>query len=115
MVFQNLLSNAIKYTPNGGNVSISIARGSGTKDTVYVTIADTGIGIPKDEQDKVFEKMHRAKNAQASVPDGTGLGLYVVKTIVERVKGSITFDSIEGKGTTFHVMLPVRWQDSTPQ
>src|SRR4051812_33556401 len=55
MVFQNLLSNAIKYTPGGGNVSISIERGTGMKDTVYVTVADTGIGIPKDEQDKVFD------------------------------------------------------------
>jgi signal transduction histidine kinase len=114
MVFQNLLSNAIKYTPAGGNVSISITRGSSMNDTVYVTVSDTGIGIPKDEQDKVFDKLHRAKNAQASVPDGTGLGLYVVKTIVERVKGTITFDSIEGKGTSFHVTLPVAWQDSTP-
>jgi len=115
MVFQNLLSNAIKYTPAGGNVGVSIVRGSGMKDTVFVTVSDTGIGIPKDEQDKVFEKLHRAKNAQASVPDGTGLGLYVVKTIVERVKGTITFDSIEGKGTTFHITLPVLWQDSAPQ
>jgi len=113
MVFQNLLSNAIKYTPAGGNASVTIARGSGMSDTVYVTVADTGIGIPKDEQDKVFQKMHRAKNAQTSVPDGTGLGLYVVKTIVERVKGTITFDSVEGKGTTFHVTLPVIWHDGT--
>jgi signal transduction histidine kinase len=111
MVFQNLLSNAIKYTPVGGNVSLTIARGTGMKDTVYVSVSDTGIGIPKEEQSKVFEKLHRAKNAQASVPDGTGLGLYVVKTIIERVKGAITFDSIEGKGTTFHVTLPVVWQD----
>jgi len=112
MVFQNLLSNAIKYTPAGGNVSVTIARGSGVQNTVFVTVSDTGIGIPKDEQDKVFEKLHRAKNAQASVPDGTGLGLYVVKTVVERVKGTITFESVEGKGTTFHVTLPVAWQES---
>lgn len=112
MVFQNLLSNAIKYTPPHGNVSVSIVRGTGMKETVFVTVSDSGIGIPKDEQDKVFEKMHRAKNAEATVPDGTGLGLYVVKTIVERVKGTITFDSVEGKGTNFYVTLPVIWQDS---
>lgn len=113
MVFQNLLSNAIKYTPAGGNVSISIVRGTTMRDTVFISVSDTGIGIPKDEIDKVFDKLHRAKNAQASVPDGTGLGLYVVKTIIERVKGTITLDSIEGKGTTFHVTLPVTWQDSS--
>jgi signal transduction histidine kinase len=115
MIFQNLLSNAIKYTPPGGSVSVSIARGSGMKDTVLVTVEDTGIGIPKDEQGQIFDKMHRAKNAQASVPDGTGLGLYVVKTVLERVKGTITFDSIENKGSTFRVALPVAWQESAVQ
>jgi signal transduction histidine kinase len=112
MVFQNLVSNAIKYTPVGGSVKVDITRGGGTKSTIFVSVADTGMGIPKDEQDKIFSKLHRAKNAQAAVPDGTGLGLYVVKTIIERVHGVITFDSKEGKGTTFLVTLPVVWQDS---
>lgn len=112
MIFQNLVSNAIKYTPPNGSVKLTIARGTGMRETVFITCADTGIGIPKDEQDKVFEKLHRAKNAQANVPDGTGLGLYVIKTIVERIKGAITFDSIEGKGTTFYVTLPIIWKDS---
>ncbi len=113
MVFQNLLSNAIKYTPADGAVAFSIARGGGVKETIFITVSDTGIGIPKDEQDKIFSKLHRAKNAQSFVPDGTGLGLYVVKTIIERVKGVITFDSTEGKGTTFYVTLPVIWKDGS--
>jgi two-component system phosphate regulon sensor histidine kinase PhoR len=78
--------------------------------TIYLSVADTGIGIPKDEQDKVFQKLHRASNAQNQVPDGTGLGLYVIKTIIERVKGVITFESVEGRGTTFYVTLPVEWK-----
>lgn len=110
MIFQNLVSNAIKYTPANGSVSLSIARGTGTHETVFITCADTGIGIPKDEQDKVFEKLHRAKNAQANVPDGTGLGLYVIKTIIDRIHGAITFDSVEGRGTTFYVTLPIIWK-----
>ncbi len=111
MIFQNLVSNAIKYTPARGAVTLTIARGAGMRETLFITCADTGIGIPKDEQSKVFEKLHRARNAQASVPDGTGLGLYVIKTIIERVKGAITFDSVEGKGTTFFVTLPIVWKD----
>ena len=112
MIFQNLVSNAIKYTLPGGTVTMVMARGTGMKDTVYISVADSGIGIPKDEQPKIFQKLHRAKNARDSVPDGTGLGLYVIKTIIDRVKGVITFDSVEGKGTTFYVTLPVTWQDN---
>lgn len=112
MIFQNLLSNAIKYTPPKGSVTMSLSRGSGMSSTVFVSVADTGIGIPKDEQPQIFSKLHRAKNAQQNVPDGTGLGLYVVKTIVERVKGAITFDSTENKGTTFFVTLPVEWKEA---
>jgi signal transduction histidine kinase len=112
MIFQNLLSNAIKYTRAQGSVTMTLSRGSGSKDTIFISVADTGIGIPKEEQPQIFSKLHRAKNAQDSVPDGTGLGLYVVKTIIERVQGVITFDSVENKGTTFYVTLPVVWQET---
>lgn len=115
MIFQNLLSNAIKYTPEGGSVTFSIARGGGMHEAIFVTVADTGIGIPKDEQDKVFSKLHRAKNAQAKVPDGTGLGLYVIKTIIDRIHGTITFESVEGKGTTFFTTIPIVWEDTRPE
>ena len=110
MVLQNLLSNAIKYTPAGGQVSCDLSLSGVQREAVFVRVTDTGIGIPKTEQSRVFERLHRASNARNLVPDGTGLGLYLLKTIVDRAGGSVTFESIEGKGTTFYVSLPTIWQ-----
>ncbi len=107
MVLQNLISNAIKYTPDGGTVECAITNGGVSRKTVSIRVTDTGIGIPSSEQDRVFERLHRAANAEKLVSDGTGLGLYIVKMIVERVGGAISFESTEGKGTTFWVTLPV--------
>ena len=112
IIFQNLLSNAIKYTPSGGEVSCDISLAEAVRETVFVAIKDSGIGIPKEEQPRVFEKLHRASNAQASIPDGTGLGLYLVKTILDKAGGAISFESIEGKGTTFFVSIPTQWKAS---
>ena len=115
-VFQNLISNAIKYTRENGTVTCRLELGGVRADSLFLTVSDTGIGIPKKEFDQVFEKLHRASNAQALVPDGTGLGLYVVKTVIDKAGGGITFDSVEGKGTTFYVTIPIRWKnlDGTP-
>ena len=110
MVLQNLLSNALKYTPEGGHVEIEIGHGGVRVPGIFVRVADGGIGIPKDEQDNIFKRLYRAKNAQKAVADGTGLGLYVVKTVVERAGGAITFESVEGKGTTFYLTLPTVWR-----
>ena len=103
MIVGNLLSNALKYTPEKGNVSLRVAH-----DThgVTFTIADTGMGIPADEQDRLFTKIFRATNAQAQVPDGTGLGLYIVDQSVKVLGGTIHFVSKENAGTTFTVTLP---------
>lgn len=103
IILQNLLSNAVKYTPAKGKVELSIS-----KDTrnVTVKIKDSGIGIPKAQQSKVFSKLFRADNALQEEVDGTGLGLYLVKSILEEVGGSIQFESTEGKGTTFTIKLP---------
>lgn len=109
MILQNLLSNAIKYSPDGSTVEYSLSLVSTPKDTIYIEVKDYGIGIPEKEQNKVFEKLYRAENAQKLVPDGTGLGLYVIKTILARAGGAITFESKEGKGTTFYVSIPVLW------
>ena len=71
-----------------------------------LSVADTGIGIPKDEENKLFEKFTRLDNAQKIRPDGTGIGLYTAKVIVESHGGKIWFKSVEGKGTTFFVEMP---------
>lgn len=110
MVFQNLISNAIKYTPANGSVECEITASGVMHKMIYIRVTDTGIGIPKEEWGRVFEKLHRASNAQMLVPDGTGLGLYVVKTILDHAGGKITFESEINKGTTFNVSFPIQWQ-----
>lgn len=103
-VFENLIDNAIRYTPAGGAISIVLNT---TDKLVAVDVADTGIGIPEAEQSNIFGKFFRATNAIKVVTDGNGLGLFVVKTIVERHGGSVTFESVSGKGTRFTVLLPL--------
>ena len=103
IIIQNLLSNAIKYTPEGGTVTIDLEQFLGNKSII---IRDTGIGIPKSEQDKIFNKMFRAENTRnLGGTQGTGFGLYLVKSLVEALGGSIDFKSEENKGTIFTVKL----------
>lgn len=104
MVVQNLLSNAIKYTPEGGSIKLSM---SSVKGQLSIVIADTGYGIPKHQQDKIFSKFFRADNVREKDTDGTGLGLYIVKSIIDHSGGKIWFESEENKGTTFFVTLPL--------
>jgi two-component system phosphate regulon sensor histidine kinase PhoR len=99
----NLLFNAIKYTPENKTVHI---EASGHDDYVQIDITDTGIGIPADEIENVFEEFFRASNAKESEKDGTGLGLSIVKQIVERHGGKISVQSKQGEGSTFTVILP---------
>lgn len=103
-VYINLLTNAIKYTPKGGSIGIEIKISDGE---VLCQVSDTGYGIPSDEQEKVFQKFFRAGNIRKVEPDGTGLGLYLVKLIVETAGGKIWFKSEEGRGTTFLFTLPI--------
>ena len=107
-VFQNLIENSIRYCHNdkGGACPVTISARS-DPDKVYVEISDLGIGIPKREQKKIFEMFYRASNAVRLISVGTGLGLYMVKSIVEHFGGTIKFESEENNGTTFYVELPV--------
>jgi len=101
----NLLFNAIKYTPEHGTVEVATKN---NEDGVLVEIADTGMGIPKEEQSKIFDEFFRATNAKTAERDGTGLGLSIVKYIVERHGGEIQVESEEGHGTVFTFRLPRR-------
>jgi len=100
----NLLSNAIKYTPKGGRVALAAELRA---DDILVSVRDNGIGIPPEQQAKVFQKFFRAENAVQSGAEGTGLGLYVVKQIVELSGGTLRFASVPGEGTTFFFTLPL--------
>lgn len=104
IIFQNTLGNAVKYTPAGGKVSLKIKR---EEHTVLITVADTGYGVPQHQQKMLFTKMFRADNARVNDTDGTGLGLYIVKSIVKNAKGKIWFKSKENAGSTFYVRLPL--------
>jgi signal transduction histidine kinase len=100
----NLVSNAIRYTPKGGRIGIiGVVHGS----YAALNVTDTGIGIPKDRVESVFEEFFRASNARQAVPEGTGMGLAITKRIVEMHNGTILVRSEEGRGTTFTVTLPV--------
>lgn len=103
IVLENLLENAIKYTIEGGKVSITIAT---EKEGLHIAITDSGMGIPQNDQDKIFTQFFRAKNAAITHPHGSGIGLYISKDIVLAHHGKIWFDTKENIGTTFHVILP---------
>jgi len=102
-VLWNLVGNAIKFTPAGGKITVSSRRDDRH---VCVAVRDTGIGIPKEELPLLFSQFRRLKGS-AKV-EGTGLGLFIVKTIIEAHKGSVQADSEDGKGSTFTVRVPIR-------
>ena len=104
-VYMNLLTNAIKYTPNSGRVTVRVMA---TGDDMVSEIKDNGYGIPKEEQSKIFDRFFRATNVIKVETDGTGLGLYLIKTIVESAGGRVWFESAEGQGTTFWFTLPLK-------
>jgi len=103
IIMHNLISNALNYTPPAGKISVVITSKKGY---VQIRVADSGCGIPNDQKDNIFSKLFRAENAKTVYPIGTGLGLYMVKSIIEKLNGKISFTSKENKGTVFKVVLP---------
>jgi signal transduction histidine kinase len=99
----NLLANSIKYTSEGGKINLDVVDKG---ESILIQIKDTGIGIPQDEIDKVFDEFYRASNAREVERDGTGLGLSIAKQVIERHRGKIWVKSEEGKGATFFILLP---------
>lgn len=107
-VIINLLSNAVKFTPDGGRITLEANHNSSLK-ILEVSVTDTGIGIPQDKLDKIFDKFEQVKDAKSKVPGpkGTGLGLAIVKGIVEAQRGKIWVNSETNKGSKFTFSLPL--------
>ncbi|MBZ0299339.1 MAG: PAS domain S-box protein [Anaerolineae bacterium] len=103
-VFDNLLSNAVKYSPEGGVIEVG---GSASEKTVSVYVRDQGVGISPDEQDHIFDRFYRVDGALSRKTQGTGLGLYLTKAIIEAHNGKIHVESKPGEGSTFIIILPL--------
>lgn len=117
IVFQNIFTNAIKYTPAEGKIAVSLRKAE--KGMVInekniptaawvVTVTDTGYGIPAYQKDKIFTKLFRADNVRAKDTTGTGLGLYITKSIITESGGEIWFNSVENQGSAFSFWLPLQ-------
>ncbi|MFA5766743.1 MAG: HAMP domain-containing sensor histidine kinase, partial [Candidatus Paceibacterota bacterium] len=104
-VIENLLDNAIRYIKGKGKIEISIRKRG---DFLLFSIKDTGVGIPQKDQKHIFQKFFRSANVMKHQTQGSGLGLYIVKSIVEMCGGKIWFNSREGEGTTFLFTLPIK-------
>jgi signal transduction histidine kinase len=105
LVIENLLDNAIRYIKEKGKVEIKLKRKDGS---LYFEIEDTGVGIPEEDQKYIFQKFFRSENVMRYQTQGSGLGLYIAKSIIERSGGKIGFKSEENKGSTFWFTLPIK-------
>ena len=101
----NLLSNAVKFTPEGGRIRLDAAGRDGL---VEISVSDSGIGIPKEEQESVFDKFHQVNETATAVREGTGLGLAITKALVEQHGGRIWLESDPGKGSRFTFTIPAQ-------
>jgi two-component sensor histidine kinase len=106
-ILMNLIGNALKFTPEGGEVAVSAKLVDGSTNDVAVSVRDSGIGIPADQLERIFEKFSQAKGSLHRSVSGTGLGLAITKGLVEAHQGMICVESEVGKGSTFTFILPV--------
>jgi signal transduction histidine kinase len=104
LAIQNLIENAIKYSKAGSTVDVALVN---KKKEVVLSIKDTGIGMSPETQEKIFVKFYRGKEATSLEPTGSGLGLYIVRNIIDKHHGHIDFVSKLGQGSTFNIHLPV--------
>lgn len=109
-VIANLLDNALKFTPQGGKIAI---KAWDEDENVHLTVSDNGIGIPADVIPKLFTRFYQVDASTARKYGGTGLGLYITKTIIDAFGGKIWIESDVGKGTTVHILLPIAKEDSS--
>jgi len=105
LAVQNLIENAVIYTLSGGRVIVTLKA---TKEELEFSVKDTGLGVPKDQQERVFTKFFRAANAMRLDTEGSGLGLFITKNVIEAHGGKIWFESEENKGSTFYFTLPLK-------
>ena len=103
-LIMNLMDNAVKYNLENGQITVSLSK---SDDQVALTVSDTGIGIPEEKQERIFERFYRAEESRNKATGGSGLGLSICKHIVEKHKGTLHISSKEGEGATFTVTLPV--------
>ena len=126
-IMGNLLSNAVKFTPEGGSINVEVKRyiprsfteassrtPEKTKEFIEISVSDTGIGIPREQLDKIFDRFYQVDNKASKKFEGTGVGLSLTKELVELHKGRIMVVSEEGKGSTFKVLLPVGKEQFSP-
>jgi len=114
-IFLNLLSNAIKFTPKGKSITVKVSQKIiKGRCNVCIQVRDEGIGIPQDKQELIFERFGQVDSSLSKQAEGTGIGLHLVKMLVEILGGEITLESKEGEGSTFTFMLPIAKVKETP-
>ena len=102
-VVYNLIDNAVKFTPENGYIKIKLAR---TSDSVVMAVRNSGKGIPQDERERIFERFYKIDKSRSYDVKGAGLGLYIVKTIIDMHSGQINVSSVENEYTEFCFSLP---------
>ena len=105
LVLHNLIDNAVRYTKKEGHVQIKLFKKG---KNIRCEVKDDGVGIPKEDQKKIFQKFFRSQNVMKYQTEGTGLGLFIAKAIIKGSKGNIGFNSQENKGSTFWFELPIK-------
>ena len=110
VIFETILTNAVRYTLSGGEITVAASRGEGNN-TLLISVSDTGIGIPQEEQPIVFTRPFQGRNGikhgTYNGVSGYGLGLFIIKPLAQRIQGDIWFTSREGEGSTFFISLPL--------